>query len=108
MIIGIVQLVGVVLMCVLPLTTMRWRNGYRGPHEIVSGTRVVQIPEKGSGPAFHAVKYSLPLTLPKELPTTIGSFTIHGAIRWDEREKMLLADDEMLGRKVWVWLRPAT
>src|SRR5262245_52788038 len=38
----------------------------------------------------------------------IGSFVIHGAIRWDEREKMLLADDPMLGRQVWVWLRPAT
>jgi uncharacterized RDD family membrane protein YckC len=103
-----VQLGGFVVKCVLPLTTMRRRNGYRGPHEFASGTRVIQIPEKGLGPSFQHVEYSLPLSLPEGLPVKIGSFAIQGAIRWDDQEKMLLADDPMLGRKVWIWLRPTT
>ncbi len=85
---------------------MRRRNGYRGPHEFASGTRVVQLREEGRGPSFRAVEFDLPMTHPSQMPDRVGAFKIHGALRRDDREKMLVGDDPGLGRKVWIWLRP--
>ena len=38
------QLVGYLIMFGIRMSTMRARNGYRGLHEMLSGTRTVQLP----------------------------------------------------------------
>jgi hypothetical protein len=108
LLLGGIQLIGLATRIALPLLTMRRRNGYRGPHEFASGTRVVQVPDKGYGPSFPGVQYTLPDCQTDRAPPSIGNYKIHGAIRWDEDEKMLVGDDPSLGRRVWIWLRPKT
>jgi hypothetical protein len=92
----------------LLVSTMRNRNGHRGLHEILSGTRVIRLAERRTFSILPSSKRSLvapPVFNPAELPAEIGSFLIHGALRWDEEARILLGEDESLRRKVWVVLR---
>jgi hypothetical protein len=87
-------------------SSMRTRNGYRGLHDLASGTRVVQLPwasrrRAGRGP------FGEPETVPRGgLPPRIGPFVVKGAIRGTAAESVLLAEEPVLQRKVWLWLRP--
>jgi uncharacterized RDD family membrane protein YckC len=92
----------------LLLVTMRRRNGYRGVHEFLSGTataalggrrrrRVVRPRGGNFQPEVAAVA---------DLPERIGAFQVLGALRWDDQEKVVLAEDASLDRKVWIWRRP--
>jgi hypothetical protein len=95
------------LMC-----TMRARNGYRGLHEVMSGTRVIQLPWRSRRKLYQQESGdSVPLA-PDAIPdpalaTQLGPFTIRGALIWTGNEKVLLGVDQALGRQAWLWVRPA-
>lgn len=91
----------------LLLAPMRARNGYRGLHEYLSGTHVVRMPwpqpkHSSWGRDSQPVLQQLP-----DMPARIGPYQLRGAVRWTANEKLLLADDPVLQRPVWIWIRPA-
>ena len=100
-------------------STMRAANHYRGVHEIVSGTRVAPVARQaprqalsGSGGwllSFLGGRRLRP-NMPHggALPESIAGFTIRGALKWSERDKVLLGEDASLGRRVFIWMRPQT
>jgi hypothetical protein len=98
------SLLGYGLLCL----TMRRRNGWRGLHEFASGTRVVQLPEPGRRRVFVSRGPATDLIRPPNVPERIGPFEVRGALRREENDSMLLADDKGLGRPVLLWLRPQT
>ncbi len=88
-------------------STMRRRNGFRGLHEFLSGTKVIHLPSKQTerflrGPATEPA--SAPAA--KDLPERLGAFTILSALRSGPEEQVLLGVDEVLDRQVWLWVRP--
>jgi eukaryotic-like serine/threonine-protein kinase len=98
----------------LVLTTMRERNGYRGPHELLSGTKVIRLcwpgrNRPGSRRLGRACREVLEgkLGRPPQLPAEVGPFRLDGALGWNQRGGFLLGEDPVLGRKVLLWLRPA-
>jgi hypothetical protein len=88
--------------------TARPLNGYRGLHEIASGTRVVRRLPTGARarrateqrPVRHAQ-----VVMPKGVPSLLGPYAIEGAMLWDQRRKVLLGHDTGLNRPVWIVLR---
>jgi len=94
----------------LTVSTMRKRNGYRGLHEFLSGTRtfLLRRPEVRKRRGLYTHSVPLEVRQPEGLPATVGFYRILGALRWEVAEKTLLAEDVQLGRRVWIWLRPAT
>jgi hypothetical protein len=94
-----------ILLCI----TMRKRNGYRGLHEFLSGTRVVRLPRSPvqRQRRFQPHEFAVEAAHPDGLPERVASFVVRGALRWSAEEKVLLAEDPSLGRKVWIWLWPA-
>jgi hypothetical protein len=102
---------------VLLASTMSQGKGYRGLHEVMSGTRVVELPKSGrprrqAGPGgwllyfLRSRRLSQGALTPAGLPERLGRFTVRGALRWTAEEKILFGDDAALGRKVLIWLRP--
>jgi hypothetical protein len=93
----------------LLLSTMRRRNGYRGPHELMSGTRVIMLPRPESESltaqalTAQAVRGG---ARPAEAPERIGPFRVDGALAWSPRQRMLTAQDPSLGRRVFIGLHP--
>src|SRR5487761_1422395 len=88
-----------VLLC---LTTMRARNGYRGFHELASGTRVVRLRKSITGR-----QHRLPIVLPAAMPhgaNRIGPFRPVGELGRSGALTVVQARDELLGRAVWVYL----
>jgi hypothetical protein len=117
---ALIQIPGTFLGLALCFSTMRARNGYRGLHELLSGTRVVQLPplpapasrksvpagdDQGSDPSLSSGIKLMPSPT-VVLPRQIGPFAIRGALRWDGSERLLLGEDASLERLVWVRLRP--
>jgi serine/threonine protein kinase len=91
------------------LSTMRARNGYRGPHEFLSGTRVVQLPWPKRSRAFDTQnrdRLTEELASPKGLPSSIGSFQVVGMVHQQADAQLLLGEDPTLARKVLISLRP--
>jgi eukaryotic-like serine/threonine-protein kinase len=95
--------------------TMRGNNSFRGLHEVVSGTRVARRPAPRERPLLLGSGGWLLSFLgrrldrgggPGKLPERIGRFTIRGVLKWEDAEKVLLGEDEALGRRVLLWLRP--
>ena len=90
--------------------TARARNGYRGLHEVLSGTAVVRLPatyrrrSRGSreieGTALH-------LARPEGAPREVGPYRVQGALAWEPGRRLLLGEDEGLGRAVWIAMRPS-
>jgi hypothetical protein len=98
-----------ILGCGVLLATMRARSGYRGPHEWLSGTRVVRLPKPEGLHRWvvHPAKYVAPaLPTPTSLPDHLGSFQVVAAVRWTEASRVLVGCDANLGRFVWLWQRP--
>jgi eukaryotic-like serine/threonine-protein kinase len=91
---------------ILVLCTMRARNGYRGPYEFLSGTRVVQLPWPSRRRIYQSRDFDRSLVQPQGLPAQVGPFAVQGALCWSPATRVLLAEDKALGRKVWLWLRP--
>jgi len=112
----------------LILSTMRRRNGWRGPHELLSRTfvyhRAAEEAAARRKPASSAPLTCLPDT---ELPAQLGSFSIRGVLgRHVEgaghaghaapvgsasaaapADVLLLGHDPSLGRAAWIVLRPS-
>jgi len=87
----------------LPLISMRKANGYRGLHELISGTRTVQLPWPTRR---RTLKIASPLDrLPFDpgLPKTCGAYAVRGALRGDP--ELLVGEDQGLGRRVIIWRR---
>ena len=97
----------------LNATTMRAVNGYRGLHELASGTRVVRLPRpprrrvpRSRRPApRHLLERTAPAVMGGVLEA-VGPFAVQGAVRWDGDRRVLLGEDPTLGRPVWLVLRP--
>jgi hypothetical protein len=113
---GLVALVGLgmlgwfVVAAGLTACTMRPTNGYRGLHEVLSGTRTYRLrwPQLRKQRAVQRRDFRLDATRPDGLPEKVGGFRVRGALRWGERERTLLAEDPGLARAAWLWLRPAS
>ncbi len=94
---------GIVLMC----CTMRARNGYRGLHEMLSGTRVVLLPYFVKGRLLRGRTLELEAASLPGLPRRIGPFEVLGALSTTEQRWFLVGRDESLGRNAWIWRRSA-
>lgn len=88
---------GFALLC---LITMRARNGYRGLHELISGTRVIRV---------QRIAASRRRRLPIIAPTAADESISFGPFRWmgDLGKSGLLnvrqARDDLLNRPVWIY-----
>jgi hypothetical protein len=91
-----------ILLC---LTTMRARNGYRGIHELVSGTRVIRLRSAAAGAVFPEIPLLAPVALP-EGSHAFGPFRAVGTIGHSGDVVVLQALDDVLQRPVWIQLRP--
>ncbi len=91
----------------LMASTMRRRNGYRGLHELASGTKVIRLPApRPMRGLCGGTATAGALSRPEGMPPRVGAFFIQGALRWGE-DRLLLGEDPILGRPVWIWFRPA-
>jgi hypothetical protein len=117
---------------VLIVSTMRQRNGYRGLHEFLSGTRVVRIRPRprqkaGRSNAFRrssgremrasmlrrranaqapiSAIASQEVTVKSSEIEHVGPFEVRKALDWNVPGRMLLARDAALDRKLLIWLR---
>jgi eukaryotic-like serine/threonine-protein kinase len=98
----------------LILTTMRARNGFRGLHELVSGTRTVRLLRIGK---TTRAAWNLGRPNPTgvwnkrvamvDVPSLVGPFRVIGALAAQAGHRVLLGEDLVLERRVLLWLRPA-
>jgi hypothetical protein len=110
---GLAALGAAALCLVARFSTMRARNGYRGLHEFLSGTRVVQLPPspRPRRVGREPLATGSPAVAPGPIdgaPRQLGMFAIRGVLRRDGSELLLLGEDPTLGRRAWVWWRPGT
>jgi hypothetical protein len=92
---------------VLLLCTMRSRNGYRGLHEWLSGTRVVPLPEAEARRTLGSRCRELTIERPAGIPPQLGPFAVLATLRDDGADAVLVGEDAVLGRRALLWLRPA-
>jgi uncharacterized RDD family membrane protein YckC len=108
-----------VLAAILLLAPMRASSNWRGLHEVASGTQVAKVswPKQrqslaGSGGWLLSflgnlrVKAGMPHL--SNLPDRLAGYAIRGAVKWAPHSKVLLGEDATLGRRVLIWLRPAS
>jgi hypothetical protein len=107
MAVNLASLLGTILGLAVLLIPMRKRNGYRGLHEFASGTRVVELPWPRRRRPFERPPFDLARSQPEGMPGRVGPYVVRGALRWRGSDRTLLADEPVLGRSVWVELRPA-
>jgi hypothetical protein len=91
----------------LLLITMRARNGYRGIHEFLSGTRVVQLPWPEPRVSLRGRRADRPAQarpLPPSVPSRVGPFVLQGLLQETEEATLLSGQDPVLGRDVWIRL----
>ncbi len=93
-------------------TTMRKQTGFRGPHEWLSGTRVVRVIQfRRPRPTYRlqALASSRVATgaaaTPPEPLHRVGPYVVQGTIRWEPEQKIVLGQDSTLERPVWIVLR---
>lgn len=86
----------------LIVSTMRPRNGYRGLHEWLSGTRVTQAPWRRRSRGVQRDNFDLPTVSRGDMPIQVGRFRICGVLVAQDDYRVLLADDPALGRRVWI------
>ena len=87
------------------LTTMRRKNGWRGVHELASGTRVVAEPL----PFERFVRQESPPTAQlgcaDGMPEQVGVYSVVGRVGSTSTGEILEANDVGLDRRVWVHAR---
>jgi hypothetical protein len=92
--------------------TMREKSGFRGPHEWLSGTRVVRAPGRRRpltarrlrSPADSRLALDAPSPAPERL-RRVGPYIIRGVIGWEQDRRILLGQDSTLERPVWIVFR---
>jgi uncharacterized RDD family membrane protein YckC len=90
-----------VLLVLLCLATVRRQNGYRGIHELASGTRVVRSERASSAASFETIPVTAPVAELDNVPV-LGSYRLVGRLGGDGARSVYLARDEALARAVWV------
>jgi uncharacterized RDD family membrane protein YckC len=99
------ELLGLVLL----LSTMRERNGYRALHDLVSGTRVVRLPWPEKRPGLRSRRpdrLAMPEARAADDPVRLGPFLTRGTALRNDRFRILLGEDRLLGRKIVIRLVP--
>jgi hypothetical protein len=98
--------VGVLLI----LCTMRQGNGYRGPHELLSGTRVVRVtsPQRPERIRITPTKPASAIVdePSADLPRRLGPYEVQDVLPGAEGADQLLGEDVALGRRVLLARRP--
>jgi hypothetical protein len=87
--------------------TMRRKNGFRGLHEFLSGTKVIRLPTREAEHFLNGPADGPPPPAAAGLPERLGAFTVRAALRSGPEDDVLLGVDEVLDRQVWLWVRPA-
>ncbi|HMO34858.1 MAG TPA: protein kinase, partial [Gemmatales bacterium] len=101
------EFLGILLGAALLASTMRRSNGYRGLHEILSGTATIWLP--APPPRSILPQILLNSAVPQEArplaePLVMGNFTLSHEL-WQNESGAVYADrDEKLARPVWLWL----
>jgi eukaryotic-like serine/threonine-protein kinase len=101
------------------LAPMRPRTNWRGLHETLSGTQVAHFSWPKQRQALEGtggwllsflgnlrIKQGMPHL--SNLPEKMAGYAIRGALKWTPHSKVLLGEDAALGRRVLLWLRPAS
>lgn len=97
----------VVLGYALVLLPMRRRNGYRGLHEWLTGTRTISLPRRRDRRALQAPASTFhPHGFPAGVPYELGPYRVLGLVYEHGHDRLLLGEDPALNRQVWLWLRP--
>ena len=91
-----------ILLC---LVTMRRQNGYRGVHEIVSGTRVVRWSTGTEERRLQNVPIVEPVVTAGSA-RQFGPFHEIGMLGQSDQSTVLVARDDTLHRPVWVYVSP--
>jgi hypothetical protein len=100
-----IQLGGLVAGLLLMVSTMRAHNGYRGLHEVLSGTRVILLPEPPRRRSGTRRALDQGLQRHAALPERLGPYVVRGAFREGPSGTILLGEEESLGRAVLIELR---
>jgi hypothetical protein len=103
------EVASVPLAILMFLSTMRASNGYRGPHELLSGTCVIRLPWPQRKEAFvspNPDRLTERLSPADDLAQALGPFKIRGVVHQGAGENWLLGEDAVLGRKVLIYDRP--
>jgi hypothetical protein len=90
--------------------TMRRNNGYRGLHELLSGTSTIWLP--AAPPRTELTIAKLATAIPVQAsaladPLTIGNFTLSYDLWQDDDSRVYIGRDEKLSRFVWLWMHPS-
>jgi uncharacterized RDD family membrane protein YckC len=92
----------VVAACLVCVATMRRDNGFAGPHELLSGTRVVIDSAWADGPYF-AQSTEEPIgALAESQPAAFGPYHVIRDLWRDGGEALVLCFDRALRRNTWV------
>ena len=93
-------------------TTMRKETGFRGPHEWLSGTRVIRVihlrrprPTQRLQALANSRVAADASAVPLKPLDRVGPYLVQGAIRWESEQKIVLGQDSTLERPVWIVLR---
>lgn len=86
--------------------SMRAQGGFRGLHEILSKTCVVQVPAAPQQLQFPYIAPAAPAPLPPGIPSKIGNYAITGIHRVLDDRIFLVGTDLILDRQVWLVMRP--
>jgi hypothetical protein len=101
-------LIGWAVCVALLLGVMRRSNGYRGLHERLSGTRVVQLPWVRPPRRLTTKRTTFPVNSAADgrFETVYGAFHVKGRLWERADEAVLVAEDPPLTRGIHVWVRP--
>ena len=107
--IGLVQLFSMLawIPCLLLMLTARAANGYRGVHDLLTGTRVVRLSSSLDSNIPKDVAVTTPLTIDDadSITKKIEPFRTLGQFGSCENssERVLVGEDPELDRKVWIY-----
>jgi uncharacterized RDD family membrane protein YckC len=93
------------------LLCMLLNRARRGPHEWLSGSRTLQLPwlDQRRPLLIDPQQFVQPVAdLPAGCPARLGPFQVKGSLPGVGDGRVLLGHDTLLGREVWIWLRPTT
>jgi eukaryotic-like serine/threonine-protein kinase len=94
------------------ISTMRQKTGFRGPHEWLSGTRVVRVirfrrprPTRRLQAMTDSRLASEASAPPPQTLGHVGPYEVRDTLRWEPEQKILLGQDSTLERPVWIVVR---
>lgn len=88
------------------LDTMRRGNDYRGLHDLLSKTQVVQLPWPEARPQLPAREEVALRELPVGWPTRMGPYRAVGLVQANTSEILVAGEDPVLQRPVWLSIQP--